>query len=83
MCEALGKLGCRPSFLTVVGDDDNGHFLTSSLPPESLKTALILPEQDTAQCTVVLDAEGDCRFLVGDMSIHERITPEVVSENRK
>lgn len=79
ICEALGKLGCQPKFLTVVGDDDDGHFLTSTLPPESLKTALVLPKQNTAHCTIVLDAQGDCRFLIGDMSIHERITPEVVS----
>lgn len=81
ICEAMGKLGCQPNFLTVVGDDDNGHFLKSTLPPESLRTALVLPEQNTAQCTIVLDAKGDCTFLVGDMSIHERITPEVVSKN--
>lgn len=79
MCEALGRLGCRPTFLSAVGDDQNGHFLRSFLPRESLATVLVLPEHDTAQCTVVLDSKGDSKFLIGDMSIHGQITPEMVS----
>lgn len=78
MCEALGRLGCRPKFLSAVGDDPNGHFLCSHLPDESLSTVMVLPEHDTAQCTVVLDAKGDCKFLIGDMTIHGQITSELV-----
>lgn len=79
MCEALSRLGSRPTFLSAVGNDSHGRFLCSHLPYECRSSILILPEHDTAQCTVVLDAKGDSRFLIGDMSIHNRITPEVVS----
>jgi sugar/nucleoside kinase (ribokinase family) len=77
ICEALIKLGCRPLFISVLGDDPQGSILKKVLPQDG--GVEVLKGRTTGQCTVVLDSKGECKFLAGDMDIHQQITPQMVT----
>lgn len=79
ICEALEKLGAKPLFISVVGNDNHGEYLRSLLQPSSTKGIKVVPDIPTAQCTVVLDSNGECKLLLGEMDIHKKITPDMVS----
>ncbi|XP_030762198.1 uncharacterized protein LOC115887015 [Sitophilus oryzae] len=81
ICEALGKLGRSSHFISAVGDDQQGRILTRNIPKESSKFIKVFPGRHSAQCIVVLDKNGNCSFLMGDMSIHKLITPEVIEQH--
>lgn len=78
ICESLSKLGCRPIFLSVLGDDPQGKILSNFIPEDNFRRVKILKGRNTGQCTIVLDRNGECKFLVGDMEIHQHLTPEMV-----
>ena len=62
--------------------EQNGTFLKNTLPRNCiLRTSITLKNSATANCAVILDKSGDCRVCVGDMSIHEQITPELIRSN--
>lgn len=79
ICEALEKLGAKPVLLSVVGNDNQGAHLRSLLSPFSTKAVKIISGSSTAQCTVVLDSNGDCKLLLGEMDINKQITADLVS----
>jgi pseudouridine-5'-phosphate glycosidase/pseudouridine kinase len=81
ICEALIKLGCRPLFISVLGDDPQGSILKKVLPQDG--GVEVLKGRSTGQCTVVLDSKGECKFLAGDMDIHQQITPQMILENEE
>ncbi|KAF7268117.1 hypothetical protein GWI33_018723 [Rhynchophorus ferrugineus] len=78
ICEAMGKLGRNCHFISAVGDDEQGRILTRNLSEESRKCIKICRDNHSAQCIVVLDKNGNCSFLMGDMNIHNQITPEMI-----
>lgn len=78
ICEALSKLGCRPVFISVLGNDPQGNILKNFIPQDNLERVKVLDGHSTGQCTIVLDRNGECKFLAGDMDIHQQITPEMV-----
>lgn len=77
--EALLKLDCPPAFISALGSDLQGKILKESIPPENRTHVKILESHNSAQCIVVFDSNGDCKFLLGDMDIHREISPEMVS----
>lgn len=77
ICEVLGKLQEPPHFLTCLGKDAAGSFLLQTIDPKSRKFVQKI-DQDTSQCAVVLDNKGECRFLIGQMDIHDTLTPQMV-----
>lgn len=79
IAEALSKLGYQPTFVSAVGNDSHGQYLQSLLPSSCSQSVQMLPNSDTAQCIVVLDCNGECKMLLGDMDIHHQITPDMVS----
>ncbi|XP_017770887.1 PREDICTED: pseudouridine-metabolizing bifunctional protein C1861.05-like [Nicrophorus vespilloides] len=80
MSEALNKLRShRPvAFISAIGDDSSGSLVAQSLGPHVEHLERVRGSR-TAQCMVVLDSDGECKFLVGDMDVHARITPEMVN----
>ncbi|XP_074042893.1 pseudouridine-5'-phosphate glycosidase isoform X2 [Leptinotarsa decemlineata] len=81
ICESLCKLGFPPNFLSVVGADERGKMIMSVIPPQSRHFVRVDDSCNTAECIVVFDDRGSCRLLMGDMKIHNKITPEVILEN--
>lgn len=69
-------------FLSAFGDDNNGVILRETLPKAATQESLISKNLPTANCAIVLDRDGDCKLCIGDMSIHEEITPELVRKSR-
>lgn len=78
--DALCKLDCPPIFLSAVGADLSGKIATAELPEKTLALVQTLPDSMTAQCTVVFDSKGECKFLLGDMEINKQITTDYVSK---
>ncbi|KAJ8979176.1 hypothetical protein NQ317_018998 [Molorchus minor] len=78
ICESLCKLGCPPNFISAIGDDEQGRLLKSFIPTESSGMVKVVNGHSTAQCVIVFDNKGECKFLMGDMEIHKEITPEEI-----
>lgn len=79
ICEALNKLGSNPIIISAVGNDSQGNYIRSNFPLEVaryIKTVRTIP---TAQCTVILDSNGECKLLLGELNIFNEITPDTVS----
>ncbi|XP_044267853.1 uncharacterized protein LOC123013422 [Tribolium madens] len=83
ICESLLKLGFRSIFMSVLGDDPQGDILKNFIPKDNLEGVKVLQGRSTGQCTIVLDRNGECKFLAGDMEIHQHLTPEMVLENEE
>ncbi|KAL2714988.1 pseudouridine-metabolizing bifunctional protein C186105 [Vespula squamosa] len=67
VADALIKLGAHDTrFISVVGNDEPGTAIFQSLKGGggTLKRS---SDVSTASCTVVVDAEGECCFIVGEM----------------
>ncbi|KAF5275564.1 hypothetical protein FQA39_LY06676 [Lamprigera yunnana] len=83
IAEALSKLGCRPAFISVVGNDNYGHDICSALPEGCTKYIYKLSGHNTAQCNVIFDKGGECKILIGDMKIHQEITPKMIVNHKE
>lgn len=56
--------------------------MKNTLPANSINlTSETIKNFATANCAVILDKTGDCRVCVGDMTIHEKITPDLIKRN--
>lgn len=55
-----------------------GEILLKQIPNLSKQSVAKVAGHNTAQCVVVLDSTGECSFLIGDMKIHEEISPKMV-----
>lgn len=78
IAEGLHKLHGAVSLISAFGSDQNGEFLRKSLPATATGGSHISDTSPTANCAVILDKQGDCKLLVGDMTIHGEITPDLV-----
>lgn len=78
LAEGLQKLHGSVSLISAFGNDQNGEFLRKTLPIKATLGSKVVNEKHTANCAVILDRIGDCKLVVGDMSIHEEITPDLV-----
>lgn len=65
--------------MTILSNDTSGDVIRKSFTSKSSDIVIQSSKHRTAQSIVVLDSKGECRFLIGDMEIHEEITPELVS----
>lgn len=79
MCEAMEKLQLYPRFLSVVGNDQTGQLVASSLSQNCRDFIQVSDKYGTSQSVVVLDNKGDCMFVIGDFTAGSGITPELVN----
>ena len=82
------ELGCNAHVLSLVGDDEDGHFIRRSLRMAGVKTSrLILSEELPTTVAVILVQRrgGERRFLVPDRRALERAVPrfDLASIGRK
>lgn len=81
IAEGLCKLYGSAALISAFGVDQNGSYLKSTLPAEATVSSTTINTHPTANCAVVLDNSGDCKLVVGDMSIHQEITPDLIYKN--
>ncbi|CAH0557128.1 unnamed protein product [Brassicogethes aeneus] len=77
ICESLYKIGFPSHFVTVLGKDEAGEKLKSSIPALCRDDLKISSEGRSAQCIVVFDEKKECKFLMGDLDIHSEINAEM------
>lgn len=78
IAEGLDKLIGAVSLISAFGRDGNGDFLRKTLPDKATGGSKLSDTSPTANCAVILDKNGDSRLNVGDMKIHQEITPDLV-----
>lgn len=76
--EAISKLGTTPIFISAVGNDSHGDYILDTLPSNCKKYVASIANETTAQCTVVFDSNGECKLLLGQMDVFNKITPQMV-----
>ncbi|KAM8718125.1 hypothetical protein ACLKA7_004777 [Drosophila subpalustris] len=78
IAEGIFKLHGDVNLISAVGDDHFAHMLRQ-LMPAALQRHLVVDERNaTSLCSVIFDRSGDCRLILGDMDIHDSITPEAL-----
>ncbi|XP_067937303.1 uncharacterized protein [Watersipora subatra] len=83
LCDGLTRLGTECSFLSALGADLSGDWIVDSCQHMDWTQVLRLPNSSTAQYSVVLNSDGGVVLGIGDMNIHEQITPEYVMQNEE
>lgn len=78
IAEGLEKLHGAVSLISAFGRDQNGEFLRKTLSEKATVGSRLSDTFPTANCAVILDRQGDCKLVVGDMTIHREITPDLV-----
>eukprot|EP00095_Tigriopus_kingsejongensis_P001583 maker-scaffold831_size90909-snap-gene-0.15 protein:Tk01583 transcript:maker-scaffold831_size90909-snap-gene-0.15-mRNA-1 annotation:"pseudouridine-metabolizing bifunctional" len=80
IADALALFDVNPIFISAVGDDNLGHSILAHNPKLDKTHIEVLANHRTAMYNLVLDAEGEARLGVGDMTIHEQITPTLIKQ---
>ncbi|EDW13083.1 uncharacterized protein Dmoj_GI21777 [Drosophila mojavensis] len=80
IAEGIYKLYGDVNLISAVGRDQLGQILRQ-LMPQTLQNGLIVDESHaTSLCSVVFDQSGDCKLILGDMEVHNSITPQLLKE---
>lgn len=80
LADALTRLACRPFLVSAVGEDNHARALTAHNPRLGCEGLAVVPEASTAVYCVMLDHRGEALFGVGDMAVHNHVTPEHVRQ---
>ncbi|XP_037039125.1 pseudouridine-metabolizing bifunctional protein C1861.05 [Bradysia coprophila] len=83
IAEAISKLYGCVHFISVVGNDQNGDYLKTLLPPDCRRYVVTSEAKSTASFILILDRSGDCKLIVGNTEINNYITPELIIKNEK
>ncbi|KAK2582261.1 hypothetical protein KPH14_004607 [Odynerus spinipes] len=76
----LGERDTR--FISVVGNDELGGAIFQSLKGGG-GTLERSSNVSTARCTVVVDAKGECRFVVGEMDAFRAIDTDLIRKYQR
>ena len=85
VASALTRLGGgRVRFLSAVGRDREGEDILRAAQASGMDTELVLVESEarTATYTAFLDSSGDCKFGVGDMTVHGRVSSDYLQSRQ-
>ncbi|KAH8237881.1 hypothetical protein KR032_005417 [Drosophila birchii] len=83
IAEGIYKLYGDVNLISAVGNDQMGHTLLQMMP-QALKRGMILESnQNTSLCSLIFDKYGDCKLILGNMEIHESITPETLQAHHQ
>ncbi|XP_054161027.1 pseudouridine-5'-phosphate glycosidase-like, partial [Oppia nitens] len=78
--DCLSKLGLNPIFISSVGNDSNGKAILRCNDLKNPNGIEISDEIPTSSCTVIVDGNGECRLVVGDLRCHQLITKQHISQ---
>ena len=79
LAQCLEQVGRGCEFISVVGKDAFGQMILKELPDSCHVREL--SGVSTAKYCVLLNEQGELMYGVGDMDIHERITPLMMKES--
>ncbi|KAH8374353.1 hypothetical protein KR200_007885 [Drosophila serrata] len=83
IAEGIYKLYGDVNLISAVGNDQMGHTLLQMMP-KALKRGMILESnQNTSLCSLIFDKYGDCKLILGNMEIHQSITPETLQAHHQ
>ena len=78
IAENLGRLGNQVKLLTIIGDDHDGQLIErTSKAYIGLDLLERNAEEATGSYTAVLDEHGELVVAMANMSIYEKLTPEI------
>ena len=80
LASAFSKLGEYPIFLSAVGNDDAGNIVLSENPSLDKSLMIRIGDQSTASYCLVLDLDGEVKLGLGDMKIHDCISPKHIED---
>ncbi|MBL7574876.1 pseudouridine kinase [Peptoniphilus asaccharolyticus DSM 20463] len=83
--ENLAKLNVPVSFIGAFGEDSNGELLVNGLKEIGVETEDIFVFQDkpTSTYLAILNEERDMEFAISDMSIVDKLTPDMLFKKKK
>lgn len=84
LAEGLSKFSNEPvNFISTIARDHMGEMVLKTLPSNTIPIISTQTKHSTSVCSVVFDKNGDCKLVLGDMSIHDDITPEQIIQNEE
>jgi len=82
LAEGVSKILGGSTFISAVGDDQNGNFIKTVLHPICNTEIVTEKEMPTANCSVTLDKFGECKMILAmNMAVHRSITPDLIFQN--
>nr|XP_003706990.2 PREDICTED: pseudouridine-metabolizing bifunctional protein C1861.05 [Megachile rotundata]XP_012148993.1 PREDICTED: pseudouridine-metabolizing bifunctional protein C1861.05 [Megachile rotundata]XP_012148994.1 PREDICTED: pseudouridine-metabolizing bifunctional protein C1861.05 [Megachile rotundata] len=80
VANALISLGLNSTrLISVVGNDQPGKAIIKSLG-DGGQTVEQLSNMNTARCTVIIDYQGECRFVIDEMEVLASISPNLIKK---
>lgn len=81
ICENLARLGTKPTFVSLVGDDENGRAIVDHLRQAGANTNHVgfSATRPTAEYVAILEPGNDLALGIADMSVFDDIKPELVA----
>ncbi|XP_059049149.1 uncharacterized protein LOC131844312 isoform X2 [Achroia grisella] len=70
----------RTRLLTAIGDDADGQYLADNVPGLILKDSVVKGGR-TPSYAAVLDSSGECQLGLGDMTLYDYITIDLVNKH--
>lgn len=84
LAEGLSKFSNESvNFISTIARDQMGEMVLRTLPSNTHAYISTETKHSTSVCSVVFDKNGDCKLVLGDMSIHNDITPEQITDNEE
>lgn len=84
LAEGLSKFSNETvNFISTIARDQMGEMVLKTLPSNTNPIISTQTKHSTSVCSVVFDKNGDCKLVLGDMSIHNDITPEQITQNEE
>lgn len=83
IADALARLQVNPLFITAVGDDEMGQFLMDGSKHMDTQGYLHCSKHTSGCCSVIVDKDRECKFLVGNMNIHSQISLDWIQKFEK
>lgn len=84
IAENLAKLNIHTKLLSLVGDDLYGKFLLEKTAENGVDVSLTkqIKNQSSSVYFSLMDADEDMVIAISDMDIMQKLTPELIAENR-
>lgn len=82
IAENLGRLGCKTSLFTSIGEDKEGEWILQETKKHGVDISQVwrLPTQRTGTYTALLDIDGEMIVSLANMDIYDALTPEMFAE---
>ncbi|XP_075158010.1 uncharacterized protein LOC142231280 [Haematobia irritans] len=83
LAESIYKLYGKVNFISLIGKDIIGDILRRLIPVSLSENIERIPKYRTSSCTVIIDKNGDCKLILGDMEIHEHFHYRYVMKRKE